>query len=612
MTKRNWYIVFILLTIVFSWVIIKDFTNPLTGSGDEGVWTYYGYYFAKNIQFNFFPIINFTSDQIAYPYGINQVLQDWSIERELWYAVFYKLISQHGPWLQYYFVVSLLISAFGIFYLLRYQFSVNQSGFVALLVTFCNFYAINKYPGHYAHVILHWTNLSIVSDFLIAKWVFERGKIPLHFLFLKAFFLLMLLGLNIGYVAGYALSSFTLTTIFSVILYFYRAIDNDGLTSFFSYFENDFNLRKIQIFVTSLLILLFGYLYLPILFQIIIAVKEVDSSSIPMWHFWDNPLRLLLPFLPKINPLDYNFQSFMHDSPEGFGPASPGLFFVVLALIGFWQAGSKRWILLPFIIFMAMCLVFHTTKIPTLKIFPWFEYSRVSSRSTLIYPLILSLVALFIDWSKLKTSYKFLIIFLGVVEISTVYHWHFSHYHPNTIDGSFTKYMDKIRQSRGEAVLDFPFCAMGDNGIGAENCMFWQYTTGLHTLQQFHDKKTTTFFIGRVHPKQIKSFDEANWKCLFLADDPKFDKATRQTRCFTDAEMQFFEDFFKYNDFCGISLYTDLLAKDCEQNFYKRFGNPTAETYIKGTGRAVFIPKPDALRKYLNPEIGKKLKFSCK
>ncbi|MCU0326541.1 MAG: hypothetical protein MUF45_15020, partial [Spirosomaceae bacterium] len=147
---------------------------------------------------------------------------------------------------------------------------------------------------------------------------------------------------------------------------------------------------------------------------------------------------------------------------------------------------------------------------------------------------------------------------------------------------------------------------------GAENCMFWQYTTGLHTLQQFHDKKTTTFFIGRVHPKQIKSFDEANWKCLFLADDPKFDKATRQTRCFTDAEMQFFEDFFKYNDFCGISLYTDLLAKDCEQNFYKRFGNPTAETYIKGTGRAVFIPKPDALRKYLNPEIGKKLKFSCK
>ncbi|MCU0325279.1 MAG: hypothetical protein MUF45_08510, partial [Spirosomaceae bacterium] len=498
MTKRNWYIVFILLTIVFSWVIIKDFTNPLTGSGDEGVWTYYGYYFAKNIQFNFFPIINFTSDQIAYPYGINQVLQDWSIERELWYAVFYKLISQHGPWLQYYFVVSLLISAFGIFYLLRYQFSVNQSGFVALLVTFCNFYAINKYPGHYAHVILHWTNLSIVSDFLIAKWVFERGKIPLHFLFLKAFFLLMLLGLNIGYVAGYALSSFTLTTIFSVILYFYRAIDNDGLTSFFSYFENDFNLRKIQIFVTSLLILLFGYLYLPILFQIIIAVKEVDSSSIPMWHFWDNPLRLLLPFLPKINPLDYNFQSFMHDSPEGFGPASPGLFFVVLALIGFWQAGSKRWILLPFIIFMAMCLVFHTTKIPTLKIFPWFEYSRVSSRSTLIYPLILSLVALFIDWSKLKTSYKFLIIFLGVVEISTVYHWHFSHYHPNTIDGSFTKYMDKIRQSRGEAVLDFPFCAMGDNGIGAENCMFWQYTTGLHTLQQFHDKKTTTFFIGRV------------------------------------------------------------------------------------------------------------------
>ena len=116
---------------------------------------------------------------------------------------------------------------------------------------------------------------------------------------------------------------------------------------------------------------------------------------------------------------------------------------------------------------MAMCLVFHTTKIPTLKIFPWFEYSRVSSRSTLIYPLILSLVALFIDWSKLKKSFKIAICVLGVVEVSTVYHWHFSHYHPYILDNSFTKYMDTIKQSRGEAVLDFPFCAMGDNdGVG--------------------------------------------------------------------------------------------------------------------------------------------------
>lgn len=612
MKNRNWYIVFILFTAVFAWLIIKDFSNPLTGSGDEGVWTYYGFYFAKNLKFDFYPILNFANDQIAYPYGINQVLQDWSIERELWYVVFFKITEQHGPWLQYYFVISLLISSFGIYHLLRYQFSINQSGVVAILITFCNFYAINKYPGHYAHVILHWTNLSMISDFLIAKWVFERGKIPLHFLFLKAFFLLMLLGLNIGYVAGYALSTFTLTTIFCLTIYLYRAFTKEGFGSFLAYFQNDFKTHKWVIISISFSIILFGYLYLPILFQIIAAVKEVDSSSIPMWHFWDNPLRLLLPFLPKFNPLDFNYQPLMHDSPEGFGPASPGLFFTILALIGFWQAGKQRWILLPFIVFMMMCLVFHTTKIPTLKIFPWFEYSRVSSRSTLIYPVILSLISLFIDWRSISKNLGYGIAFLGLVEISTVYHWHYSHYHPNILDESFIKYMRTIKQSRGEAVLDFPFCAMGDNGIGAENCMFWQYTSGLHTLQQFHEKKTTTFFIGRVHPKQIKSFEEANWKCLFLADDPKFDKAKRQKRCFTETEMQFFEEFFKYNDFCGISLYTDLLAKDCEQDFYKRFGKPTSETYIKGTGRAVFIPKSDSLRKYLNPELGKKIKFSCK
>lgn len=622
MSKRNWFILFGLITFIYSLIIIKDFQNPLAGSGDEGVWTYYGYYFAKNLHFDPLPQLSFTNNQIAYPYGINQVLQDWAIERELWYATFYRLIGHHGPYLQYYYVFSLLVSVFGIYYFLRYQYSTNKSAIAAVLITFCNFYAVNKYAGHYAHVILHWTNLSIVTDFLLVSWILNRQKIPLHFLFLKAFILLMVLSQNLGYVAGYALSVFCLSFLFGLIyliLSFLLQMEKEGLANkkFFllSIFESLHPYRGGKgrvgfILLTSILIILFSYLYLPILFQIVIEAKSVDSSNIPMFQWWDNPLRLLLPYLPKFNPLEVNFQPFLHDAPEGLGAASPSLFLVILGIIGFLQS-KNRWIFLPMIVFMLMCLTFHTTKNPTLKIFPWFEYSRVSSRSTLIYPVILVLISLQIDWSKIKKYWLYVLGLLAVVETFTVYQWHYRNYHPTVLDNSFNQYMTKIKQSKGEAVLDFPFCAMGDNEIGKSQCMFYKYTSGLHALQQYHEKKVTTFFIGRVHPKQIKSFEDANWKCLFLADNDDITKVKRQKRCFTEAEMRFFEKFFKYNDFCGISLYPDLLAEGCEQNFYEKFGKPIAETYIKGTGKAVFIPKADSLRQFLNPELGKKIKFSC-
>jgi hypothetical protein len=628
MSKRNWFILFILITFIYSLVVIKDFQHPLAGSGDEGVWTYYGYYFAKNLHFDsFIQKLSLTNNQIAYPYGINQVLQDWSIERELWYAAFYRITGRHGAYLQYYYVFSLLISVFGVYYFLRHQYSINKSAIAAILITFCNFYAINKYAGHYAHVILHWTTLSIVTDYLLVGWVINRQKIPLHFLFLKAFLLLMVLGQNLSYVAGYALSVFCLSVSLSLPFPLLRRgrdsiTNNDkanNKTNFLSNIIESLPLHRggkgratvATVGLLLVLFLFFSYLYLPILFQIVTEAKSVDSSSIPMFQWWDNPVRLLLPYLPKFNPLEINFQTFLHDAPEGLGAASPGLFMVILGAIGFIQNRKKPWVFIPMLVFMLMCMAFHTTKSPTLKIFPWFEYSRVSSRSTLIYPIILVLISLQIDWSKIKKYWIYAIVFLGIIEIFTVYQWHYRNFHPTILDDSFNQYMSQIKQAKGEAVLDFPFCAMGDNAIGKEQCMFYQYTSGLHTLQQYHEKKVTTFFLGRVHPKQIKSFEDANWKCLFLADNDDIDKVKRQKRCFTEAEMQFFEDFFKYNDFCGISLYTDLLAEGCEQNFYKRFGKPTAETYIKGTGRAVFIPKPDSLRQFLSPELGKKIKFSC-
>ncbi|HEY9652144.1 MAG TPA: hypothetical protein V6C95_15875, partial [Coleofasciculaceae cyanobacterium] len=167
-----------------------------------------------------------------------------------------------------------------------------------------------------------------------------------------------------------------------------------------------------------------------------------------------------------------------------------------------------------------------------------------------------------------------------------------------------------VKQQPGEAILDWPFCVTGGNGIGSLHglCPYFGQNSGVFTFSKYHGKKVVGQYYGRLHPSQIEPFIQAGWYKLFAPG--KGDSFTRkQSRCFYADEWLFFSDFYKYNDFAGINLYVDLLPESCVAKFYQHFGDPVAETEVPGVGRVQFIQKTLELRQQANTALGRSLKF---
>jgi hypothetical protein len=120
--------------------------------------------------------------------------------------------------------------------------------------------------------------------------------------------------------------------------------------------------------------------------------------------------------------------------------------------------------------------------------------------------------------------------------------------------------MSYVKNQPGEAVLDWPFCVTGGNGIGAIDglCPYFFTIGSIPAMRRFHEKKVVGQYFGRLHPSQIEPYLQAGWSQMFVPDKLDLFKGTRQSRCFTTEEWSFFTDFYKFNDFAGINLYVVL------------------------------------------------------
>jgi hypothetical protein len=150
--------------------------------------------------------------------------------------------------------------------------------------------------------------------------------------------------------------------------------------------------------------------------------------------------------------------------------------------------------------------------------------------------------------------------------------------------------MATVRESPGEAVLDWPFCIAGGNGVATRDlCPFYALTSTTFAYRRFHRKDVVGLLLARMSMAQAQPFYDLGLPRLFSPDSPEIRTARKQTRCFDDREMALFEGFFRSHDFAGISLYVDLLPPGCAERFYARFGSPVAETHLAAEGRAEFI-----------------------
>lgn len=610
-------VVLIYAILIFSYylLVIQDTTFPFFGLDNSDLFqteqTFFDFY--NNFQFkDFLPKWNLLNDFTAYPYGGSNALQSWMIEMNLFYVLCKSTFQTQYGFGSIYYLLSISLSLFGSFFLLKKDFGYEKGAIVPIFFTLLNFYAINKYPGHFYYSILHWSLLSLCCDFIILKRVLFNEPISARVILLKILFSCLTIGLDIGYVLSFSITlSFCMIVSIILIILFQKRNLFKYLTQIITDFKNTFrvNIR----FNISILVLLSGVLYLygSLFFQLLNAVR-LTGSAINGGIFPNiNPLRIFLPYFPSFNPIILKHLFNENMQPDGIGEGSVGWF---LLIIFFWSLSKfkkNHWVLLtPYFALLFLCYLHFAPPFfrPFLKIIPWHFYTRVAGRFTLFLPIIIGLIYL-ISPVKAQNSNRFFVLFcsiIGILEIYGFYNWRRTQIpiKPNT---EFLTYMNYVKRQPGEAVMDFPFCVVGGNGVGSNDglCPLYEKNSHVYAFQIYHEKKVIGKYNGRLNDKQIKPFLDAHWPEILEV------KQQQSSEFLDDKKLNFLVEFFKQNDFAGINLYTDLISKASSKKIYEVFGQPTITTKVPGAGQVVFIPKKADWQKFENKLRGKELKFNC-
>ncbi len=591
-----WALALGLLTVAGSVWVVGDFSRPLSDGNDTDQYEYVSYFFTKNLSLWPWPHLNLHNNQSFYPYGLNQVFLDWGFERDYWYALCYRLFDGPGPYLQYYYVFSLVVAAVGTFILLRPRFGVAKALTAGLVVSIFHFYGLYKFPVHLNVCIVHWTTLCIVATYRLLFDVIHDKPVSTAFGLTWVWLHVLVLGQELGYVAGFALTFTTLTLPVLAVVLLNRARTNasgrqpgasHGLTIASMYTllraSGRSGLKKDpRVWLVLGLLLLSLWLYLPLTLQIALTAWQFDFDALPVMRAWSHPARLLIPYLPGLDTFAVPaYQRWFGDRFESYGQGSPGLYLVILAGVGGWQARRRVALWLPVVLMLVLCLLYHPLHIPTLKVFPWFSFNRHGGRASLVYPVLFMLLALPVRPPTSRTGWRA----VGLLVLLTVVEWAHGFRARTLVPLSLVsdrvlRYCAVVRAQPGEAVFDWPFCTVGADGVGdAEGlCPYYRQQNAVFTFRRFYDKKAVGQYFGRLHPDQIQPFLRDGWPRLLTPG-----------RSFTEADWQFFDGFLHQNRFAGINLYPDLLTADQVRAFYQRYGPPVAETRLPAAGRVVFL-----------------------
>ena len=578
-----WTVTLAVFTATLTVGIVGDFQHPLSDGNDTDQYEYVGYFFGKNLSLWPFPHLNLLNNQTFYPYGLNQVFLPWGFERDYWYGGCYRLFGGGGPYLQFYYVYSLVVTAVGTFALLRSRFGLPKSFIAGLIVSVFNLYAIYKFPVHLNVCIAHWTTLCIVATYRLLYDIIQKRPVSLPYLLLWVWLHVQILGQELAYVAGFALTFTTLAVpVVAVVLYRQYQSVSAWFSLIVNYMREQYARQRGRIWLGGLMIGVSLYLFLPLTLQIAFTAWEFDFGAVPEMRAWSHPVRLLIPHLPGLDTPGGPYERLLHDTFESYGQGSPGLYLTILAVVGLWQTRRRVALWLPIVAMLLLCLLYHPVLLPTLKLFPWFTFNRHGGRASLVYPVLLMLLTLPIRWP----SSRFGLVAVGGLALLMLSEWTHSFrlrifFPTNVASADLLRYCAVVRQQPGVAVLDFPFCTVGADGVGAAEglCPYYDQQNAVFTFRRFYDKKVVGQYLGRLHPDQIRPFLRDGWPRLLTPG-----------RAFTDRDWQFLDAFLRRNNFAGINLYPDLLLPEQVAQFYRRYGPPIAQTKFPAAGRVVFIP----------------------
>ncbi len=600
LARRDWLYTCLLLGLgcaAYALFVVQDFSGPLVGGedydgafrGDANYFEFLGYYVRDHWRFGLSPISFFTTD-VAYPHGTHIGLLSWCAERDLFHAAMLRLFGP-GPWLQTYVTLGAAAGAVGVTAILKKDFGLFRGALVGFAASYMSFYAWYKYPYHINMVALHWVTMSIAADAVTMRRVVAGERLSVPFLLLRAALLVLSLGLDLGYVAGHALTSFTVT--FYCIWSELGRRDKRLLGRLALVLPDkpleQIRARKGAIAFAGALLAVGVLLYLPF-----VAAVVKDTRTYPMTdaggNFWASQFHALFPYLPGLHPSSEVVRT-LFGKDEGIGEYTPGYTLLIAAGVGVWLARKRDMsaVIKPLLITAILVFAFHPRWCKTLQIFPWFAYHRVAGRGTVVLPVLLALMAVHADaWPRLA---KRIVGVLGVAEFLTAV-FLVNEYRPTKLEPRHMAYFQTVKSTPGAGLLEWPFCIASANVvITRELCPYYERIATAYAYRRFHEKSTVSVYLSRVHKLQFKSWLDDGWEGMFMPDDPTREHPKRESRCFDDEQWARFDALFRGHDFAGIQLYTALLPDECVKRFHERYGEPLAVETLPRVGRVEFIPR---------------------
>jgi len=608
--RRRYCIIAIAVALaIYAAVVVRNFTGPIGDHVESFLYEYLSYYVSKNLTFTPLPHLDLENDQAFYPFGTNVALQSFCVERDLFFTILARAFGR-GPWLQLYYVGGLAIATYGTWLLLRKQHGDVRATLVAIGANLLNYYGAQKYPYHFNMACVHWTTLSIVTDFIIVERLVNKQRISLALVLWRALLVILSFGLELGHVAGYGLTSLLATVVFlaATLLVRQRKREESDLRRFVAGLRDELRARPRALAALAFACVFFGLLYGSIVGELVAASGKYDFSGVPLGVWWSQPVRFLIPYTPWVHPsMQPQFLRIWGDLAEvGIGSGAAGWLLTILAGMGIAQSKGKRLRFVPLLVVL-FAYVVSRPGFDLVRWMPWFAFTRVLSRATVVYSTILSLCAIGVAW-PIRRVWLGVLGVVGALELVTFGQIKMSH-PAFAFDDRFMAHMKKIESLPGEAVLDFPFCILGGNGDLHYLCPYMEKLKSVYALQRFHHKKVIGQYLGRVHPSQTQPFADQGWPKMWEPDDPDPEQADVQVRCLNQREWEFFTEFYEKEDFAGIQLAVDRLPPGCPEQFYERFGQPMGEVVVPRAGRLVFIARDPATRSRIDKEAGKKARL---
>ena len=581
----------IVCLVIFAKMIIGPFTDWYFAE-ESVLFEAIGQFWQDNFHFFRLPHFDWHSDRFLYPYGLDVTFINWGFEQD----VFFSFVQALGitAWGQWYYVLSLAVTFFGAYFLLWRRKGSAWALVFSFVLAFCNYAAICKFPKHYALCIVHWGILSIMLDVILVEKFWAGERVSARFALAKVLVLFLCLGLELGYVAGFACFSFFVVCCYLILA---KLAETRSLSLTGKWIAGEAR-NVLRTFPLSrwnplllVLISLVAWVYLPVILQIMTHTPVQEGVTINP----TNPLRVFHPILPGFNPAT--------TSALGRGLMGRNVIDTIYAWSAGWSAllfcyfgiavgglkGIRKW--LPFILILLAAMLMH--HFPIMAYFPAFKYARFPERFSpylnclLLVPLILAIRPC---GSRRRFNRVWTIVFIPAcllwgIEIVTAYTQTFlwkDMYRITSFAPDYRQAVETVRKLPGEALFFMPFSAHG----GDANGMIGFHWLTAHQMQFAArcGRKMNGCYIGRMFPDPyLKDFNRIPWESFMNG------------QTWTPQMWAVLKSFFKATDFSACVIDRTALTAAQYNDIVEHVGPSTASFDLCGQ-RYEVIPLPGELR----------------